>query len=200
LTDDERPRLIQRARAGDWEALEDLATGASAPTFDAAFHLFADQERAAKAAEDALLALLLEVRRGQFVDGDPLGVTGRALADSARAAGISPFSTGLTVEDLVLIGRRPDDARGTEIGRLAPEDRVAAVLAFALDLAPQDLAHALGERRGSAVERVARVLDVIPAENPEEALHAILDERASRARVPADLEERVLDRYEKEMI
>src|SRR5260221_7666037 len=50
LKDDARPRLIERARGGDWDAIEDLVSGAVAPTFDAALHLMGDPARAAHAA------------------------------------------------------------------------------------------------------------------------------------------------------
>jgi hypothetical protein len=199
LTEDRsaQPSLLERARGGDWDAIEDLVSGAVAPTFDAAFHLFGDPARAASATEEALLALLLAVRRGEITGGDPLRVTGRSLATAAAAAAVSPFASGLATEDLVAIGARPDDARGAAVGKLAAADRVAAILAFALDLEPADLAFALGRPKGEAAASVDRLLAALPHAAPSDGFREILDARASRARVPPDVEERVLDRYEK---
>jgi hypothetical protein len=191
------PSLLERARGGDWDAIEDLVSGAVAPTFDAAFHLFGDQARAASATEEALFALLQAVRRGEITGGDPLRAAGRSLAQATAEAGASPFAAGLETEDLVTIGARPGDARGAAVGRLASADRVAAVLAFALDLEPADLAFALGRPKAEATASVDRVLAALPHAVPAEALRDILDARASRARVPTDVEDRVLDRYEK---
>jgi hypothetical protein len=197
LTDEHRPSLIERARAGDWDAIEDLVAGTVAPTFDAALHVFGDPKRAEAAAEDALLALLIAVRGREIEDGDPLRATGRSLAEAAAAAKAGPFAEGLTPDDLVLIGLRPDEARRGALTGVAAADRVAAILAFALGLEPADLAWALGRSRPDAEAAVLRVLDAIPHARPAEALRDILDARAASTRVPPDLEEHVLDRYEK---
>jgi hypothetical protein len=197
LSEAPRPSLVERARAGDWDAIEDLVAGASAPTFDAALHLFGDAERAARAAEDALFALLLAVRGGEFDEGDPLRVTGRSLAEAAKAGGAEPFAKGLAPDDLIILGLRPDDARRAALGKVAAADRIAAVLAFALDLEPADLAWALGRPRPEAESAVARVLAAIPLEPPAGAFRDILDAHAASTRLPGDVEEHVLDRYEK---
>jgi hypothetical protein len=196
LTDDERPRTIERARAGDWEAIEDLVGGAIAPTFDAAIHLFGDEAQARRVTEEALLAMLVSVRRGELRDGDPLTMTARSLAASASAAGAHPFPAGLEADDLVAIGCRPDDARGAALGTLPPADRVAAILAFALDLGAHEIAPAIG-REVAAVERaIQSALAAIPHAQPEQALRDLLDARAGRFRLPAEIEEHVLDRFE----
>jgi hypothetical protein len=195
LNDAELPRLIERARGGDWDAIEDILSGALAPTFDAALHMAGDPVHAARLAEDALLDLLLAVRSGSFSDGDPLSRTARSLANSASATG-GPFETGLLPDDLVVIGMRPSDARRADLGRVAAADRVAAVLAYALDVPPEELAQAFDRPRAEVEAAIGRVLAAIPHEEPEQALRDILDARAARARLPADLEDRVLDRLE----
>jgi hypothetical protein len=197
LSDDERPRLIERARGGDWDAIEDLVAGAIAPTFDAALHLLGDAALASQATEDALLALLLAVRKGEIRSEDPLIVSARSLSAAAQASGSSPFSGGLGAEDLVTIERRLDDPRRSDLGKIAAADRIAAVLAFSLDLAPEELGPALGRAPADLRSAIDGVLDSLPHEQPEEAFRAILDARASRARVPLHVEDRVLDRFEK---
>jgi hypothetical protein len=191
------PSLFDRARGGDWEAIEDLVAGAVAPTFDAALHLFGDAAQATSATEDALLALLQAVRRGELDDGDPLRVTGRALARAAAGGGAAPFAGGLSSDELVAIGARPDDSRGAAVAKIALADRVAAVLAYALDLDSGDLAYALERPKTEVTASVDRVLAAIPHPAPGEAFRIVLDARAARARVPSDVEERVLDRYER---
>jgi hypothetical protein len=194
LNDAELPRLIERARGGDWDAIEDLLSGALAPTFDAALHFAGDPALAARLAEDALFDLLLAVRSGSFSDGDPLGPAARSLAQSA--AGQAPFDTGLLPEDLVAIGRRPDDARRADLAKVSAADRVTAVLAYALDVPPDELARALDRPHADVAGAIDRVLAAIPHDDPAQALRDVLDARASRARLPADLEDRVLDRLE----
>jgi hypothetical protein len=190
-------KLIERARGGDWDAIEDLVSGAIAPTFDAALHLFGDPAKAAQAAEDALLAMLAAVRAGSVQEGgDPLAATATSLAAAARASGIVPFAAGLSAGDLVALGLRPDDGRRGEIAKLAASDRVAAVLTFALDLPPDALAAPLGATPAAIAGSLARILDAIPHEDPAQAFRDILDARAAQVRLPAGLEDRVLDRFE----
>jgi hypothetical protein len=195
LNDDELPRLLESARGGDWDAIEDLLTGMLAPTFDAALHLTGDPAKAGTVAEDALVDVLLSVTSGAWKEGDPLAAAACALAKGA-AGGPAPFETSLTPEDLVAIGRRPDDARRGELARVAAADRVIAVLAYALDLAPDELAPALGRPPAEVAGAIERVLAAIPHDDPAQAFRDVLDTRAARARVPGDLEDRVLDRLE----
>jgi hypothetical protein len=197
LTDDLRPRLMERARGGDWDAIEDLVSGATAPTFDAAFHLFGDASRAEKETEEALLEMLGRIGSGEIAGGDPLAATGRSLARACQSSSAAPFASGLSPEDLVILGLRPDDARRGAIARTPAADRIAAVLAMALDLEPADLARALEVSEKAAVAAVDRVLAAIPQAAPAEAFRSLLDARAAHVRVPLDVEERVLDRYEK---
>jgi hypothetical protein len=197
LNDDERPRLIERARGGDWDAIEDLVVGALAPTFDAALHLSEGAADAAVATEDALFAMLVAIRDGALPSGDPLAAAAAALAGAAGAAGKAPFAAGLSPEDLVAIARRPDDPRRGDLGKVPAADRIAAVLAFSLDLDAGTLAEALGARAADVQAAIDRVLGAIPHDRPAEALRDVLDARAARVRLPLDVEERVLDRFEK---
>jgi hypothetical protein len=196
LNDDELPRLLERARGGDWDAIEDLLSGILAPTFDAALHLTGDPAKAGPAAEEALVDVLLSVKSGAWKAGDPLAAAARALARRGSTEP-APFEGGLSPEDLVAIGRRPDDARRGELARVAAADRVAAVLAYALDIAPDDLASALGRPPAEVAAAIDRVLAAIPHEDPAQAFRDVLDTRAARARVPGDLEDRILDRVER---
>jgi hypothetical protein len=197
LTDAERPRLFARARARDWDAIEDLVAGALAPTFDAAWHVFGDVRDAARAAEDALLAMIKAVAAGELTDGDPLIVCARALARAAQTANKAPFADGLRQDDMAVITRRPDDARRLDLARTAPADRLAAVLTAALDLSPEEMAVALETSPGEIGAAVDRVVRTIPHEAPGTAFRDILDARAAAVRVPIDVEEHVLDRFER---
>jgi hypothetical protein len=196
LSDDERPQLIERAARGDWEAIEDLVSGTMAPAFDAALHLFGDPVEAARQTEEALLGMLVAIRRGSHGAGDPEILAARGLRTSASASKASPFAAGLEPDDMIAIAMRPDDARRADLGAVSAEDRVLAMIAFALDLTPSDLALACDRTPAEVSAAVDRVLGAIPHERPESALRDILDARASRVRVPLEIEERVLDRFE----
>src|SRR4029079_3471611 len=135
----------------------------------------------------ALLALLLAVRGGEFDSGDPLRVTGRRLAEAAQAARREPFEQGLAPEALIRLGLRPDDARRAGLGKLAAADRIAAVLAFALDLEPADRAGVIARPRPEAASAVLRALATIPHELPAEAFRDVLDAHAATTRLPGDV-------------
>lgn len=194
--EDDRPSALERARGGEWDAFEDLLGRTVAPTFDAAVHLFPDAATAAAAAEEALLAFLVAVRRGAFSAGDPLKATARTLARATRAAGRYPFAAGFGPEDLACLGLAPDDGRGKLFAKTADLDRLALALDVALDLEPADLAYALETPEKEARAAVERALAAVPSSSPRNALRDLFDARAARTPLPSGLEDRVLDRFE----
>jgi hypothetical protein len=187
---------LERAASGAFDAFEELLGQTVSPTFDAALHLRDDPIEAAAAAEEALFALLLAVRRGSFSGGDPLKFAARELVRGARGAGRAPFSNGLVAEDLVILGLDLSDGRGPLFGKLDAFDRFAATLDVALDLEPRDLAFALERPEKDVGPALARAFAAVPSDRGRDALRDVLDARASRVRLAPGLEDRVLDRLE----
>ncbi len=196
MSDYPRPSPFERARSGDWEAYEEIVSATIAPTFDAAWLILGDADAAARVTEESLFELLQAVKSGAFRGGDTLRFTGRAVVRAARAAKSEPFASGLEPDDMAFANCPPNDPRRFDLGKLPASDRIAIILGLAMDLEPSDLAHALEVPVDHALAAADRALAAVPSHLPKDALRDMLDNRASRVRVPFSLEERVLDRFE----
>ena len=192
--DASKPSGLELAKQGNFEGFEDLLSQAIAPIFDLSVHLFG--MKAEPAAEDALYALLLAVRKGEFLAGDPLKHAARTLVRRAKAEGMTPFVEGLDAGDMLLLALEPTDGRGKLFAKLPPEARLAVTVETALDLGPRDLAYVLECTDAASDAALKQGFASVPSASPKDAMRDILDTRAAAMRLPFGLEDRLLDRLE----
>ena len=192
--DASKPSGLELAKQGDFAGFEDLLSQAIAPIFDLSVHLFGAKAEAA--AEDALYALLIAVRKAEFLAGDPLKHAARTLVRRAKAEGVTPFTEGLDAGDMLLLALDPTDGRGKLFAKLPPEARLAVTVETALDLGPRDLAYVLECTDAAADAALKQGFAAVPSASPKDAMRDILDTRAAAMRLPFGLEDRLLDRLE----
>jgi hypothetical protein len=143
------PSTLDRALAGDNEALEHVLEGIVAPLFDLAFHALGEVSEARAACAATLEALAEELRGGRSHHRDPL-VHAAALFWRGQPATSPGRSLVLEPSSTVLSSR----------------ERRAALTVLVVDLEGEDLARALGISQAEA-EKVASAAALKLGGHPE---------------------------------
>ena len=180
-----RPSPLDRYRAGEEDALEDILWSICAPLFDLALHLFHSRRVAEDEVAAALRKLADEVRAGAMPGDSPGAAAARHLSrslvrapDAGDVADI-PFEHGA---DPIALMR--------SLSELSPSRWSLLAHAHALDLEGEEWRTALSLVPEQAL---AEVEDIIAGLGVERStLRAFMDARAARANVPHGLVERAL--------
>jgi RNA polymerase sigma-70 factor (ECF subfamily) len=175
--------LAARAKLGDVSAFEVLIRMYEELAFRTAWLVTGSSAEAQDAVQDAFLKAHRSL--GRFRTGlpfSPLAPADRRQRSpqppprgrppcSLRGARCSRADTS-NVDRLAGVARprpRDSDPPRLAIERLAPQDRVAIVGRYVLDLSVDEVAAALGVRRGAAKMRIARALERLGEELDREA-------------------------------
>lgn len=196
MTATPRTGPLERFAAGDDAAATALVTETLAPTFDLAFHLCGDAERAGAATERACATFLASLRDGTYAAPEPLAATARHVVAWARSENRKPFDAPFGFDDAGVLGCTPTDRRLGALAALPAEARFALAVAVATDLADAALGHVLGVGAITAEKWHRDALDAVPSDAPSVRLRDLFDLRASAVRIPRGTEDRILAPYE----
>jgi RNA polymerase sigma-70 factor (ECF subfamily) len=158
---DEVAQILERAKAGDGQAFEELLT----PVLEVAYRLAMTMLNDRAAAEDAVQDAALKAWRslGRFRDGSPLRPWFLTIvANECRTVRRSRWWRVLRFPDL-RGGRAADAVEDTidlaaALERLAPRHLLALSLYYHLDLPIAEVARVLGCSEGAARVRIHRAL------------------------------------------
>jgi RNA polymerase sigma factor (sigma-70 family) len=178
--------LVERARAGDTRAYEELVRTHQAIAFRTAYLVAGSAEDAQDAAQEAFVKAYRAL--GRFRRGAPfrpwlLRIVANEAKNRRRAAGrraslalrlaATDTSGGAAPSpegDLAAAERRR--ALVAALGRLREEDQLVVACRFFLDLSEEETADALGLRRGTVKSRLSRSLARLRAELEREVVEA----------------------------
>ena len=170
LTEDE---LVERARAGDLDAYERIVRDHEEIAFRTAYLITRDAADAEEAAQDAFIKFHRTVER--FRAGEPLRPwllrivaneaknrrrsAGRHDRLALRVAGERPSGDAAPSPEAALLSGERRDALVAALGELTEQDRLVIAFRYFLDLSEEEMAAALGCRRGTVKSRLSRALD-----------------------------------------
>jgi RNA polymerase sigma factor (sigma-70 family) len=164
--------LVQRARAGDTRAYEELVRTYQGIAFRTAYLVSGSAEDAQDAAQEAFVKAFRAL--GRFRRGSPfrpwlLRIVANEAKNRRRAAGrraslalrlpATETSGGAAPSpegDLVSAEQRAELI--SALGRLREEDQLVVACRYFLDLSEEDTAETLGWRRGTVKSRLSRAL------------------------------------------
>jgi RNA polymerase sigma factor (sigma-70 family) len=178
--------LVERARAGDTRAYEELVRTYQGIAFRTAYLVAGSAEDAQDAAQEAFVKAYRAL--GRFRRGSPfrpwlLRIVANEAKNRRRAAGrrtALAFRAGTTEtsggaapspEGDLLGGERREELLRA-LGRLRDEDRLVVACRYFLDLSEEDTAQTLGWRRGTVKSRLSRALERLRAELGSEEVDA----------------------------
>ena len=178
--------LVERARAGDTRAFEELVRTHQGIAFRTAYLVAGSAEDAQDAAQEAFVKAYRAL--GRFRRGAPfrpwlLRIVANEAKNRRRAAGrraslalrlaATEASGGAapSPEGDVVTGERRAELLGA-LGRLREEDQLVVACRYFLDLSEDDTAEALGWRRGTVKSRLSRALTRLRAELGAEEVEA----------------------------
>jgi RNA polymerase sigma-70 factor (ECF subfamily) len=165
----ERARLGERIRAGDPAAEEELARAFSQPLFVMALVRTRDPEAARDLRQDALIAALHALRRGDLREADKLaafvyGTARNIINNHLRARAQAPASQ--SIEPDTLVATAFDGVEAAErlalvreaLTRLEPEDRGILKMTLVEGLRPAEIGARLGTTSEFVRQRKSRAL------------------------------------------
>lgn len=185
-----------RFAAGDDSAASAIVAETLCPTFDFAYHVFADADRAGIVAREACTDLLAKLRKGPLRAPELLAETAAYVVARARTEGVSAFSKPFAFEDAALLGCAPTDRRLPALAAAPAEVRQALAASVAMDLDGPALGYAIGVSASEADALLARGLSLVPSDAPLTRLRDLMDDRAARVRIPRGTEEAILEPFE----
>ena len=175
--------LVERARAGDTRAYEELVRTYQGIAFRTAYLVAGSAEDAQDAAQEAFVKAHRAL--GRFRRGAPFRpwllrivaneaknrrrAAGRRAALALRLAATETSGGAAPSPEGDLAGGERRRALADALGRLREEDQLVVAYRYFLDLSEEDTAAALGVRRGTVKSRLSRALDRLRAELGEEA-------------------------------
>jgi RNA polymerase sigma factor (sigma-70 family) len=169
--------LIARATRGDEDAYEELVHMYQGIAFRIAYVLAGNAEDAQEAAQDAFVKAYRALVR--FRPGAPFRPwllrivanearnrrrsAGRREALILREAGAASADAAPSPEDALLSAERREELLGA-VNRLREGDRAAITCRYFFDLSEEEIAAALGCRRGTVKSRLSRALERLRTE------------------------------------